>query len=440
MKSKYIIVLFLAASQIAWGQDKNLSLNEAVQIALSNRYDLKIERVNTQISENEIKKINTRKLPQLTGDVDWRYNTQLQTNMMPIGTITGNPNLPDQPVRFGTKFNTAIGLNLNQSVFNPANLGDKRIANAQLGYEKISEKVTENQIKAEVTEAYYSVLIWTEKVRLSTDNVSRTNAVFTTAKEQLANGAITTYDYKRYEIDFENANAENNKNKNNLNLAMADLWYKIGIEPLNNVVLSDNIEQLFSVYANAGLEEPVSQRPEIEMEKQQQEIYKLQIQKQNLSYYPTISITGNYTLQFLNNEYKIFNSDYWFPYNYLGLKVSVPIFDGLLKERTKNEYKLRIQSSNLQLEKLKKDYSQEVSNAVVSLKNAQSDMEYQKKNLELVNYLYSVEQDKLAKGTITPNDLAATYYTVQQTQNNYLNAVYDYLVALIAYKRATGDL
>lgn len=440
MKSKYIIVLLLAASQIAWGQDKNLSLNEAVQIALSNRYDLKIERVNTQISENEIKKINTRNLPQLTGDIDWRYNTQLQTNMMPIGTITGNPNLPDQPVRFGTKFNTAIGFNLNQSVFNPANLGDKRIANAQLGYEKISEKVTENQIKAEVTEAYYSVLIWTEKVRLSTDNVTRTNAIFTTGKEQLANGTITTYDYKRYEIDFENANAENNKNKNNLNLVISDLWYKMGIEPLSNVVLSDNIEQLFSVYANAGLGEPVSQRPEIEMEKQQQEIYELQIQKQNLSYYPTVSITGNYTLQFLNNKYQIFNSDYWFPYNYLGLKVSVPIFDGLLKERTKNEYKLRIQSSNLQLEKLKKDYSQEVSNAVVLLKNAQTDMEYQKKNLELVNYLYSVEQDKLAKGTITPNDLATTYYTMQQTQNNYLDAVYNYIVAVVKFKKAVGDL
>lgn len=440
MKKTIIAIILLLSAQSIWAQDKGLSLNEAIQTALNNRYDLKIEKLNTRISENEIKKINTRNLPQITSDLDWRYNTQLQTNMLPVGVITNDPTAPDRPVQFGTKFNTALGFNLNQNIFNPVNSGDKKIAKSQIEYDKLSENVTENQIKLEVTQAYFGVLIWREKVKLSADNVSRTQAIYNTGQEQLKKGTITAYDLKRYEIDYENANAENEKNKNSLNLSLSELWYRMGIEPVQSAVLSDDIEQLFLEHNTLGLQEQVFRRPELEMEKKQQEIYQLQIKKQNLSYWPTISLTGNYTFQFLNNEYRPFQSEFWFPYNYLGVKASIPIFDGLLKERTKNEYRLRIQSSELNVAKMKMDYAQDTKNAITSLKNAQADITYQKKNLELVNSLYAIDQDKLARGTITPNDLATTYYTMQQTQNNYLDAIYNYLLAVIQYKQAIGDL
>jgi outer membrane protein len=440
MKKLIIAILLLVSVQFIWAQDNGLSLKHAIQTALDNRYDLQIGKVNTQISENEIKKINARDLPQITSDLDWRYNTQLQTNMLPVGVIINDPTLPDRPVQFGTKFNTALGFNLNQNIFNPVNKGDKKIAQAQIGYDQLSEKVTENQIKLEVTEGYFNVLIWKEKVQLSLDNAQRTQAIYNTAKKQYKNGTITANDLKRYEIDYENANAAYVKDQNSLGLAMNDLWYKIGVEPVESAVLSDTIEQLFLEHSTIGLEGQLLERPELEMEKQQQEIYQQHIKKQNLSYWPTISLTGNYTFQFLHNEYRPFQSEYWFPYNFLGVKASIPIFDGFLKERTKNEYRLRIQSSQLNLAKLKMDFGQDSKNAITSFKNAQADITYQQKNLELVNSLYTSDQNKLAKGTITPNDLATTYYTLQQTQNNYLDAMYVYLMAVVQYKQAIGDL
>ncbi|MDB5258173.1 MAG: outer membrane protein TolC [Chitinophagaceae bacterium] len=418
--------------------NKPLSLNEALSYALQNRRDVKIEHLNVQIAENEVKKVNSKNLPQLTSDLDVRYNTQLQTNVLP-GAIFGSPG-NDRAVQFGTTYNTLWGLNLNQNLFNPTNKGDKQIAKVQAEYNRIGEKKTELAVKQEVTEAYYSALLWKEKAKLSGENLKRANAVFTTSKDQLAQGSITSYDYQRYRIDYENAISEHDKNKNNVDLALSGLYYKIGSDSIQSDSLSDNISSLYATYQSTNLSSVEVQRPELEMEKMQYEIYELGVKKQNFSYLPTISFYANYSWQYLNSEFNPTQSKYWYPFNYLGLKASIPLFDGFLKERTKTEYRLKSESSRLKYEKLKSDYNQETNTALTSVKNAQTDLDAQKKNLELANELYRIDGDRLRNGTIKPNDLTITYYTLQQTQTNYLNAAYNYLIAIMNYKKATGSL
>ena len=438
-KLRLFTLLLLGIPAGLSAQNNNpLSLNGALQYALQNRRDLKIEQLNVQIADNEIKKVNSKNLPQLTSDLDVRYNTQLQTNVLP-GAIFGTPGT-DRAVQFGTTYNTLWGLSLNQNLFNPSNKGDKQVAKAQAEYNRVGEKKTELVVKQEVTEAYYSALLWKEKRKLSAENLKRSNDVFKTAKDQLAQGSITSYDYQRYRIDYENAVSEHDKNKNNVDLALSGLYYKIGLDSIGSDSLSDNISSLYSTYQSSNLSSEEVQRPELEMEKIQLEIYELGVKKQNLSYLPTVSFYANYSWQYLNSEFNPSQSKYWYPFNYLGLKASISLFDGFLKERTKTEYRLRSESSRLKYEKLTNDYRQEKASALTTVKNAQTDLDAQKKNLELANELYRIDGDRLRQGSIKPNDLTITYYTLQQTQTNYLNAAYNYLVAIMNYKKATGTL
>jgi outer membrane protein TolC len=60
--------------------------------------------------------------------------------------------------------------------------------------------------------------------------------------------------------------------------------------------------------------------------------------------------------------------------------------------------------------------------------------------MELIDALYKIDTDRFRNGIIKQVDLNTTYYTLQQTQNNYLNAVYNYLIAVVRYKKATGSL
>ncbi len=428
------------SSTFLFGQDKNsLSLDNAIQQALKNRLDLKIQQINVQVSDMQVKEVNSRNLPQISSDLDVRYNSELQTNILP-GIFFGQPNGDGKPVQFGTTYNTLWAFNFNQILYNPVNSGDRQIAQAQTRYNQFNVRKTEIDVKMDVTQAYFTALLWKEKTDLTKINVDRTNNIYTTGKDQLSQAQITSYDLQHYRIDYENAFSENEKNKKSLELSLTDLSYKMGDDTIKKYILSDDINHLYLQYMQATVANPELKRPELDMEKWQLAIYQLNIKKQNLSYIPSISFYGNYTFQYLDNDFSPFTSSYWYPFNYLGVKASIPIFDGLLKERSKSEYKLKSESSRLNYEKLKNDYQQETRNSLTSLLNAQTDLDYQKKNLDLANDLYKIDSDRLKNGTIKPNDLATTYYTLQQTQTNYLNAVYNYLVGIVQYKKTVGLL
>jgi len=420
-----------------------LTLAEALNRAVKNRLELKIQTGNVQIANNEISKVNARNLPQISSDWDLRQNTQLQSNVLP-SSFFGPSAKGDKVVQFGTGYNTMIGFNLTQNLFNPTNRGDKAIAQLQVKYNELNVKKTEEDIKLDVMQSYFTVLLWNEKLALGQANEKRTAAIYQTATQQLSQGTITDYEAKRCKIDLDNATAEYKKSSNSLQLALIDLYYRMGEDSVSNVPLADDIQKLYNQFAAADTKASDTKatdpkRPALDMEKTQSIIWQLNTRKQNLNYFPTISFYANYTFQDISND-NPFNANSWYPFNYLGIKASIPIFDGMQKERNKQEYKLRLEVSKFNYDKLMKDYKQDMNNTWTNMQNARADLDFQEKNLALINELYKIDTDHLANGTIKPNDLTTTYYTLQQTQTNYLTAVYNYLIAVANYKKANGSL
>ena len=433
----FVLIFAQSLTQSFTYAQKPLALSEAIDRALKSRLDVKIQQGNAAISANEIAKLKSKNLPQVTSDFDLRVNSQLQTNIIPAAFF-GPSAHGDKAVQFGTAYNTLWGFTLNQKIYNPADQGDREIAQAQYQYNQLNVKKAETDVRVDVMQAYFTVLLWSEKDKINKDNEKRTHQIFTTAETQSSQGTITPYDAQKAKIDWENALAEVHKSQNNFQLAIKDLYYKMGEDSIQTTQLNDDIPALYQQYKDLETaKQPDLKRVELDLEKTQFQIYQLNIHKQNLTYIPTVTAYANYTLQDISNS-SPFASNAWYPFNYFGLKASIPLFDGLLKERTKEEYKLRSQVSKSTLDKLTKDYNQDIANAIATLRNAKEDLDYQEKNRALIEQLYKIDTDHLKNGTIKPNDLATTYYTLQQTQLNYLNAIYNYLVAVVSYKKATG--
>ncbi|MDN3584568.1 TolC family protein [Mucilaginibacter flavus] len=435
-----ICILIAFAFQQSKAQDSTrMSLQSAIENAIRYRVEIKIQQVNAANSFNEVSKANSKLLPQLTSDLDLRYNSQLQTNILP-GTVFGQAGTPDKKVKFGTNYNTVAAINLVIPIYTPADQSDKQIAKIQAEYDGLNVLKTQEDIKEEVTVSYFNGLIAKEKVDLSKVNMDNTSAVYSVGQAQLEKGAITVYELDKSRIDFENARSTYVKDVNTYKLALTDLSYRIGTDSPKYIILSDDLSSLYNKYYDVIDKEFQLNRVELKMQSVQEQIYRQQILKQTKEYIPVVSFYGNYTAQNLNNNFSPFNSNTWYPYNYIGIKASIPLFDGLLKQRSKAGYRLQLESAQLTSEKLKKDYNQDVSAAKSALINDQQDLLNQKNNLKLASELYKVDSGRFNKGTIRGTDLAATYYTLQQTQTNYLNAIYTYLIDVVHYKKALGQL
>jgi outer membrane protein len=439
----YFIAAFLLvmmASAVNAQDSTKLSLKNAINNAIKHRNEVKIQQVNAEYSQNEVKINRSKLLPQLTGDVDERYNGKLQTNIIP-GDAFGTPGAPSRYVQFGTKFTTTAAFNLTVPIYNPGDFGDRKIAKVQAAYDALNVNKSETDMVVEVTQSYFNVLLDEEKEKLSKENLANTQAIYTMSQDQLSKGAITSYDLEKNRITYENAKSDHQKNQNTSKLALVDLTYRMGLDTVGNIVLTDNLNTLYQEYGSILIKDQnqIANRVEIRQQLLQEEIYQQNINKQNKSYLPTVSLYGNYTGQNLSNNFSL-NGANWYPYNYVGLKVSIPIFDGFQKQRTKRGYQLQLESAKLTTEKLKRDYNHDAQTTKTSLLNDQQDMQNQSNNLKSANDLYKIDSDRLQKGAIKPTDLTTTYYTLLQAQTNYLNAIYTYLLDVIQYKKAMGNL
>lgn len=100
---------------------QTLTLPEAIELGLKNRSELKTQALQLQLDQEQDAKIKTSWLPQVSASGDLRYYAILQKSVLPIGEF-GLPGIsPDATttVAFGVPFNTSVGIDASQKIFDP---------------------------------------------------------------------------------------------------------------------------------------------------------------------------------------------------------------------------------------------------------------------------------------------------------------------------------
>ena len=101
----------LVAASDAQAQTR-LSLTEALELGLKNRHDVQADAVEAALTANALRKNRQTWLPTLTASGNVRYNTQLQTTVLPAGAFPGVTE--SQVLAFGTRNSTLLTLDLTQ--------------------------------------------------------------------------------------------------------------------------------------------------------------------------------------------------------------------------------------------------------------------------------------------------------------------------------------
>lgn len=295
-------------------------------------------------------------------------------------------------------------------------------------------------VKLAVSEAYFAALFNGEKVALAEKSVERTKAYLEAGKTKLEKGTLLKNDFDRLVLDVNNAQTTLNKARQEYALGLENVKYQMGLKSETAIELAETLTGLFQQNQTIPSEGTIDQRPEILQEQASQRINELTEQKQKARLAPVVSAYGNYTALQLNDKFNPFSAGTWFPYNYVGLKVNVPIFDGKQTNLLKRDYAIRAQVNRNTVEKLKADFGYEVRNTANTLNQEKANLTDTKANLALAQQILETDRLRYEKGTLLLSDLKNTEYSLQNAENNYLTSVYNFLVASVRYKKATGGL
>lgn len=444
MKNKWSGALLgcLLIGQVTLAQVvNNLSLQQTVDYGMKNAVQVKNALLDIAIQEQSNREITSAALPQVTSNTNFNDYLSIPTNLLP-GEFFGQPAGTFIPVKFGTKYSVNSGVTLNQTLFDGQVFVGLQARKTSVDYRKKAADVTQETIKANIYKVYYQLVVSKTQVQLLDANIERLNKLSHDTKVMYDNGFVEKIDVDKLDVQLVNLQTERERVLNSIKNGYNGLKVLIGMPVKDSLTLTDTLNEAEikeNVLANSQYQ--YTDRKDYQLLNYANELNKYNIKRYRLSQIPTLSFVANYSKQAQRNEFDFFKGGKdWFTTSYIGFSLSIPIFKGFSTRAKIEQTKLEYQKTINQLESMKLTIDNDVETAKNNFSNAIASMDYQKQNMQVAEKVYEQTKKKYEVGTGSATDINTAQTDLKTAQTNYINALYDAVIAKIDMLKATGKL
>ena len=446
---KLVILWALAGTLTAYAQDKGIetapamfSLQQAIDYAMLNQNDIKNAQLEEQVAKQKVNEITGIGLPQITSSFDVKDFLDIPVSLVPAEFFGGAPGT-FFPVKFGTKYQGAAGIEASQLLFS----GDYFLGlKASKVYAELSRKATQRtriDVTTQVTKAYYTVLVNQERVQLLDANIARVKKTLDDTKAFFDNGLVEKIDYDRLSVAYNNLLVEQEKANRLLSLGTLLLKFQMGMSMNTSLTLTDKLADVKLNITDAGAADKFdyAKRVEYGLFETQFKLAKLDLKRNRFAYLPTAAAYGAIQGSAYRETFSIFSTGYgWFPTSLIGAKVTMPIFTGLQRNAKVQQAKLKMMQAQNSMDFIKQSIDLELASSSATLQNATATYNIQKKNIETAEEVVRVAKIKFDQGVGSNLELVTAETALKEAQTNYYNALFDALVAKIDFDKANGNI
>lgn len=198
-----------------------------------------------------------------------------------------------------------------------------------------------------------------------------------------------------------------------------------------------------------GLTSDLGENSDLRQLELQEEMLRLQLRAENAGRLPTLGAFGNFTLTGNNmgtvkfdmaggGMSSIKDGYFWQHPLYAGVRLSVPLFAGLVKANRARELRNQIAQLGLQRDYARQQLDVQLRSALNDLMTARETMFAQEKTVAQARKAYRISDTRYRAGAGTILELNSAQLAQTQAQLNYSQAIYDYLSAKAEYDRLIG--
>jgi outer membrane protein len=465
-RSKRLLIVLLASAAMYSSQAQDstrhaFSVKQSVDYAMKNSVQVKNALLSIQIQQQTNKEITASALPNITGSLDVNYYPKVPVQSFPnfISQATygvledeGVKNGSGQPIvspsdfgfiqaQFGTKYTGNVGVSLSQLLFDGQVFVGLQARAASIQYATKGVEVTQEMIKANVYKVYYQLAVAKQQMGTIDANIERYEKLLHDTKAFFDNGFAEKLDVDKADVTLANMRTEKVKLDNQIRTGLLGLKLLLGMPVKEELVLTDT---LVSEEIKEGILDTAysyNNRKEYELTELEKKLGEYNIRRYELSKLPTVALLGNFSKNAQRNSFNFFDfSQTWFTTALVGVKVSVPIFEGFAKNARISKAKLQLQQTENNLQDLKLTIDNEVETARINMSSAVLTMDLQRKNMQLAENVYNQTKKKYEQGLGSNLEITNAQAELRTAQVNYYSAMYDAVIAKVDYLKAVGKL
>lgn len=409
------------------------TLEQCINYALQNQ-----PAVNQSHLDEEIARANRAIaiagwLPSVIGGANYQHWLQLPTSFLPINGVS-------TPVHTGVANTSNPNIAATWNLFSNDVLLAAKAANINIDLAKQTTKQTKIQLVSDVSKAFYDILLSVERINVYKEDTARLRKNQSDAYHRYVSGISDKVDYKQATIAINNSMSQLKTATEEVKGKYAELKRLMGSPVEQKVTVNfDTAQMMQGIYADTLATLHIEKR----VEYQQLQLAK-RIQHLNTSYYrtnfiPSFSAFYNYNYQFQSQQFSdLYNQAY--PNSYVGVQMSVPLFSGF--KRYDNIHKSRLQEERIDWDEvnLKLAVYTEYQTALAAYKSNLYNLHAESDNVSMAREVYNIVKLQYSEGIKAYLDVIVAESDLQQSEINYLNALFQTLESKVSLEKAMGDI
>lgn len=431
MKSiKFIVTILLSGLLYAQeNQDKYaFTLDEAISHALQNNYQAINASRDIDAAIKKKWETTTIGLPQVNANVNYQNNFVLQKSVVPAEFFGGNPG-EFQEIEFGTKHNMTANATLSQLIFDGSYLVGLQSAKVYLQISENAKEKTDLEIREIVTNAYGNVLLANESVKVLENNKKILNQTLFETEETFKNGLTEEENVEQLKITQSQINSSLSNAKRRSEIALNMLKLVLGIEIQNDLILTDNLDQLATQnidLATLSSEFNIQENIDYKIGLNTQESNRLLLKYEKTKALPNLSANVNFGYNAFSNEFTFLENDQkWFNYSNLGVALNIPIFSSLGRSASTQQAKIAYEQSKTQLKETEQKLLLEYQTAKNDYEYSIEQYQVSKENLQLAERIERKQGIKFKEGLSSSFEYTEAQRQLYSTQQIYLQSMID---------------
>ncbi len=442
------------------------SLGRALRIALVNSQTLKDTEMDLERARQQVKEAWSNVLPDIRGTATYTRNVLTQQIFLPAQFFDPGAGPGElRAVRVGSDNSWQAGLTASQPLFEYTALVGLGAAARFEALQVERVRGSAQQVVTAVRIAYFNVLLAQENVRLIQGSIDRVTQTLEETRAMNRAGTASAYDVLRLEVQLSNLVPNLRRAEFDLEASRRALLVEMGLYPdeeirvegqLDEVDLEDlsrNTPENAALLAVSGVGVPadvnfdevvqlaLQRRSDVRQIRSNIFLEEANLQAQKAEYFPTLSITGNYSISAQQDGSPVFfgeNRNQRTTLGTAGLVVQLPIFTGFSRDARVQQVRANIRQNEYRLERAELQAVNELRSMMDNVNEARERATSQKQAVAQAQRGFEIASAQYNAGIGTRLETTEAELALTQSEFNYAQAVYDYLVARAQLELSAG--
>lgn len=433
MRLKTVVAMLVFAT-LAYAQETtptmHLTLDKAIELALSDNPTIKIAEQEIQLKEVAKKEAWQNLLPTVSIDGTISYSIKVAEIKTSMGSF--KMGMDDS-----NTWNGALQVAL--PLYAPAVYKTMGLTKSDLELAVEKSRGSKIDMVNQVTKAYYQLMLAQDSYKVLQENYKQAEINFDIVNAMFEQGSVSEYDKISAEVQKNSAWPSVISGMNAVELAKLQLKVLMGITADINIVIDDNLqnhENEMSTAATQGID--LANNSTLKQIDLQGVLLHKQRKILNTSFHPTLALVGSYQYQSMSNTNWEVNNYNWSNASSLTLSLSIPLYkaSNFTKLKSNKIQQWQLAETRMNTERMLRMQAQShIDKMVTSAKQLESN----KQAVELAKKGLTISQKRYEIGNGTILELNNSQVSLTNMQLTYNNSIYDYLVAQSELKTVLGE-